>query len=153
MRTRRTKLGARRRKKLGKRLADAVLREDVPQVVALLAAGADPDAATPDGSTPLYRASVQGLAPVVRLLLAAGAAPDTESGHGDEGTPLTGAAAWGHTEVVRALLAYGADPDRREDAGTGATPLHWAVRGGHREAVELLRAATGSRRPDRSPCS
>jgi ankyrin repeat protein len=137
-----TKLGARRRKKLGKRLAAAVLRDNIPQVVALLAAGTDPGAATPDGSTPLYRASVQGLAPVVRLLLAAGAAPDAESGRGDEGTPLAGAAAWGHTDVVRVLLAYGADPDRREDSGTGATPLDWAVHGGHRETAELLRATT-----------
>ncbi|MDW5328147.1 ankyrin repeat domain-containing protein [Plantactinospora sp. KLBMP9567] len=80
-----TKLGARRRKKLGKRLAAAVLRDDVPQVVA--------------------------------------------------------------------LLAYGADPDRREDSGTGATPLDRAVHAGHRETAELLRATTGSRRPDRSPCS
>ncbi|MEU2614917.1 ankyrin repeat domain-containing protein [Micromonospora sp. NPDC007271] len=103
--------------------------------------GADPNAADRDGTTPLYRASVQNRPVAVRLLLQAGADPNVESGHGEEGTPLTGAAAWGHLDVVRELLAYGADPSRREDHGSGRSPLDWAVRGGHPETAALLVAA------------
>ncbi|MFC6021036.1 ankyrin repeat domain-containing protein [Plantactinospora solaniradicis] len=155
----------RHRKRLPKRLAAALLREDARAVTALLRAGADPNATTSDGTTPLYTASVQGIAPIVRLLLTAGAAPDNESGHGAEGTPLTGAAAWGHTDVVRELLEYGADPNLREDHGTGLSPLDWALRAGHRQTADLLLAAgallaasatttsgnpvSGSRRPGR----
>jgi ankyrin repeat protein len=85
---------------------------------------------------------VQGHAPIVRLLLAAGARPDTESrGPGSDGTPLCAASAWGHSAVVRELLAHCADPALREDGGQGMSPLEWAERGGHEETARLLRAA------------
>ncbi|MGC4808270.1 ankyrin repeat domain-containing protein [Micromonospora sp. DT233] len=131
----------RRRKKLTKRLMDAVRHGDSAAVGAILRAGADPNHADRDGTTPLYQASVGGTAEIVRQFLTAGAAPDAESGHGDEGTPLCAAAAWGHGDVVRALLDHGADPSRREDHGTGCSPLDWAARGAHSQAVELLMAA------------
>ncbi|MFC8845442.1 MULTISPECIES: ankyrin repeat domain-containing protein [unclassified Micromonospora] len=121
----------RQRKKRAKRLVEALLRGDAAIVGALLRAGAAPDAADREGTTPLYQASVQGATDLVRLLLAAGAAPDLESGHGQEGTPLCAAAAWGHTAVVRELLAHGADPNLREDGGTGHSPLDWALQGEH----------------------
>ncbi|MFC0503559.1 ankyrin repeat domain-containing protein [Micromonospora costi] len=134
-------MNKRRRKKLTTRLMDAVLRGDAAAAGALLRLGADPDAADRDGTTPLYRASVHGAVDLVRLLLAAGAAPDTESGHGQEGTPLCAAAAWGHTDVVHVLLAHGADPNLREDRGTGYSPLDWALRGGHAQTADVLVAA------------
>lgn len=113
-----------------------------PQVDRLLRAGADPTAADPDGTTPLYAACVQGSADAARRLLEAGAPPDAESaGLGAEGTPLCAAACWGHIDAVRVLLAHGADPNLREDHGTGLTPLEWAAAGPHPETVAVLRAA------------
>jgi REP element-mobilizing transposase RayT len=63
------------------------------------------------GTTPLYRASVQGATEAVRLLLAHGADPDTP------------------------------EPPHPQQTGPGTPPLLWAVRNGHRETVELLLAA------------
>ncbi|WP_320066022.1 ankyrin repeat domain-containing protein [Micromonospora sp. RTGN7] len=131
----------RRRKKLTKRLMEAVRHEDSAAVNALLLAGADPNAADHEQTTPLYQASVNGAGELVRLLLAAGAAPDTESGRGQEGTPLCAAATWGDSTVVRVLLAHGAVPNLREDRGTGYSPLDWALRGDHPQVVDLLMAA------------
>ncbi|MCG5452946.1 MULTISPECIES: ankyrin repeat domain-containing protein [Micromonospora] len=134
-------MNKRQRKKLINRLMEAVLREDAAIANAALRVGADPNAADREGTTPLYQASVHGAVDLVRLLLAAGAAPDTESGHGREGTPLCAAAAWGHTDVVQELLAHDADPNLREDRGTGYSPLDWALRGDHSQTANLLLAA------------
>lgn len=131
----------RERKRLSARLVAAAGLGRFAAAAAALRAGADPERADRYGTTPLYAASVHGAADVVALLLGAGAAPDTESGHGTEGTPLCAAACWGHTETVRELLAHGADPRLREDHGTGHTPLHWAEIGSHTDTAAVLRAA------------
>ncbi|MFI9820017.1 ankyrin repeat domain-containing protein [Streptomyces sp. NPDC052013] len=129
----------RQRKKLTRRLFDAILMDDAAGVRAALRAGADPQGRDSEGTTPLYPASVSGHADIARLLLAAGARPDTESrGPGAEGTPLCAAACWGHIGAVRELLAHGADPNLREDHGTGRTALEWARDCGHPETAELL---------------
>jgi ankyrin repeat protein len=74
---------------------------ETARVKTLLQAGADPERADSEGTTPLYVASVNGEAEIVRLLLAAGASPDTESnGLGSEGTPLCAAACWGHKQSL-----------------------------------------------------
>ncbi|MFC3739122.1 ankyrin repeat domain-containing protein [Paractinoplanes deccanensis] len=116
------------------------------RVAELLRAGADPNSPDPEGTTPLYRASVQGRPDTIRALTAAGADPATESGTGEEGLPLCAAACWGHTAAVEALLAAGADPHQREDGGRGHTALEWADAGGHHETLALLRAARSPRR-------
>ncbi|MER6981591.1 ankyrin repeat domain-containing protein [Streptomyces carpinensis] len=135
-------MNQRRRKKLTHHLFQATLAADPARVKALLRAGADPGGGDSDGATPLYLASVQGDAEVVRLLMEAGASPDTESsGAGSEGTPLCAAACWGHTETVRELLTHGADPNLREDRGTGRSPSDWANDGSHTKTAELLIAA------------
>ncbi|MGW1378879.1 ankyrin repeat domain-containing protein [Streptomyces sp. NPDC002446] len=132
-------MNQRRRKKLSRQLFGAILLGDTARVKALLRAGADPERADGEGTTPLYTASVCGKAEIARLLLAAGATPDTESsGIGAEGTPLCAAACWGYTETVRELLARGADPNLREDHGTGRSPLEWAQDGSHSETAALL---------------
>ncbi|WP_043665000.1 ankyrin repeat domain-containing protein [Streptomyces xylophagus] len=132
-------MNQRRRKKLSRRLFGAIQAGDTAVVKAVLRAGAEPELADSDGTTPLYAASVNGETAIVGLLLAAGAAPDTESsGIGAEGTPLCAAACWGHTETVRELLAHGADPTVREDHGTGWSPLEWANNGPHPETAALL---------------
>ncbi|MGW0434721.1 ankyrin repeat domain-containing protein [Micromonospora sp. NPDC003197] len=138
-------MNVRQRKRLTSQLMASLLRDDLPALLTVLRAGADPNAADRDGTTPLYLASVQNRPLMVRILLNAGADPNVESGHGEEGTPLTGAAAWGHTDVVRELLAQGAEPNLREDHGRGLSPLDWAIRGSHEETVSLL-AATGASR-------
>jgi len=141
-------VNVRQRKRLTHRLVASLLRDDLPALIAVLGAGADPNVADRDGATPLYLASVQNKPVVARILLNAGADPNVESGHGEEGTPLTGAAAWGHTDVVREFLAQGADPNLREDCGTGLSPLDWAIRGGHAETAVLLVAAGAFRYPE-----
>ena len=108
------------------------------QVAELLRAGADPNQPDREGTTPLYRASVQDMAANVRALLAAGADPNGESGTGDEGLPLCGAACWGHDAAVRELLAAGADPHLREDGGQGRTAIEWAEAGDHHETLALM---------------
>ncbi|MFJ6079840.1 ankyrin repeat domain-containing protein [Streptomyces sp. NPDC092369] len=142
-------MNQRQRKKLFRRLFNAIPAGDTTAVEVALRAGADPDQADGEGTTPLYVASVQGQTEIARLLLAAGASPDIESsGIGAEGTPLCAAACWGHTETVRELLAYGADPNAREDHGTGWSPLEWANRGRHPATVAVLTAVgavTGGR--------
>ncbi|WP_121748088.1 ankyrin repeat domain-containing protein [Streptomyces sp. E2N166] len=137
----------RQQKKLSRHLFEAILLGDAARVRTTLRAGADPERADGEGTTPLYEAAVSGKAGIVRLLLEAGASPDTESGGiGAEGTPLCAAACWGHTETVRQLLAHGADPALREDHGTGRSPLDWANDGPHPETAALLIAAGGAPR-------
>lgn len=127
-------------------LVAAVSWEGTGRMRELLEAGADPDEPDEYGTTPLYRASVQGATEAVRLLLEYGADPQLCGGGDDEGLPLCAAACWNHTGVVAALLAAGADPNtpeppHPEQTGPGTPPLLWAVRNGHRETVELLLTA------------
>ena len=87
-------------------------------VAALVDAGADPNALTADGMTPLHRAAPNTRA----VLLAAGADPNARAKHpnsvGVDGwTPLHVAASQGDTETIAALLAAGADPSARDWEG------------------------------------
>jgi len=102
-----------------------------------LAAGADPNAATSGGRTPLHRAAWHGHSETVAALLAAGADPDAAAGDGR--TPLHEAARYGSAETVALLLAVGADPDAA--ASDGRTPLHLAAVDGNSETVAALVAA------------
>jgi ankyrin repeat protein len=140
----------RRQKKLSRLLFAAILTADAARVETLLRAGAHPERADGDGTTPLYLASVQGQSEIARLLLSAGAAPDRESrGLGSEGTPLCAASCWGHSATMRELLAHGADPNLREDGGRGWAPLDWAHHGPRPETAELL--VTAGARPADEP--
>ena len=110
-----------------------------PSVVrALLTAGADADAATSAGLTPLdliagQLPSVATLASAERLV-AAGA-----KGRSEGTTPLHRAAAEGNAALVRVLLDGGLSPTARDDAGK--TPLELAEAAGHALTVAWLSAA------------
>lgn len=93
---------------LGEQLRDAAKRGDGAAVRALLEAGAEVDAATEYGVTPLFFAATRGHLDVVRLLLAAGADANVRDRFYDA-SPLSWSAE--HTEVVVELLEHGADPE------------------------------------------
>ena len=120
-------------------LTSAVFGSRVGRVASLLRRGAPVNGTDKNGTTPLYKAAVQGEAEIVRVLLEAGADPNLESGGESEGTPLCAAAAWGRAEIVRLLIQHGADPNAVESENGGPmTALAWAERAGHAEVVKLL---------------
>ncbi|MEU6157084.1 ankyrin repeat domain-containing protein [Streptomyces sp. NPDC047130] len=114
----------RQRKKLPLRLAAAAADGKTGTVKHLLAKGADPNAPSPDGATPLYLASVQGETRCAELLLAAGASPAQESTGWRRGLPLVAAVVKADRPLVELLLRYGADPRLPETNGGSA--LDWA---------------------------
>jgi ankyrin repeat protein len=93
----------------------------------LLEFGAEIDAKTPDGATPIFFAAVWNHKQVCELLLARGAALD-----------IWTACALGKTKEVKELLAN--DPDRANvlDQRLGRPPLFWAVQRGDPELVGKL---------------
>lgn len=90
-------------------------------VVALLAAGADPKAANEIGWTPLIEAASEGHFGACRLLLSSGADPRQAdlAGRG----PLHLAALHGHNEVCLLMVEAGADPRARDKGGRSAVDL------------------------------
>ena len=113
---------------------------------ALLAVGADVDAAPQSGRTPLIGAVIAGRTDIVRLLLQNGAAVDMKH-HWDGKTALSLAAGGITTEagkreprvdVLQVLLDYDADVNSRDH--DGSTPLMEAVKAGHAQSVRLLLA-------------
>jgi ankyrin repeat protein len=116
-------------------------------VVALLAAGADVNAANRQGWTALFAAATVGAADVVEALLQAGAAVDAAAQDGN--TPLMNAilsipepTSLMHPDydaVVAALLDGGAQPSL--SCAGGFTPLHVAARVGNISNIKKLLAA------------
>lgn len=100
----------------------------------LLKAGADANAATDLGMTPLGLACENGNSAMVHLLLQSGAqtTPPTPAV-----PPLMTAARVGNVDVVQALLAKGANPNGREPVRQ-QTALMWAAANAHPEVVDVL---------------
>ena len=93
-----------------------VVLENPAVVEALIAGGADPNARTEDGATPLHIVALKNSDPsIVEALIAGGADPNARSEDGM--TPLHPAALVGDPAVVEALIAGGADPKARDNAG------------------------------------
>src|SRR5690606_13654268 len=113
----------------------AAYHSDVEMVKALLAAGADPDAANRFGMTPLMQASRYGDAEVIRALLDGGASLDVE--HPEGVTPLMMAARSGSVPAVTLLLERGSDPNAVESQWN-QTALMWAAAEGHLDVVDVL---------------
>ena len=115
----------------------AVIRNELEIVTALLAAGADPNARTKEGTTPMHTAAYAWDNPaVVRELLKAGAAVDARNEGG--ATPLHNAVSAGNAAT---LLKAGADVNARTK--DGSIPLHFAAfRGEPAVIAELLKAGS-----------
>src|SRR5688572_30402212 len=88
------------------KLFNAIRAQDLAAVRAAIAAGADVNAVSPHGSTPLTAAAYRGSVDLVGTLIRAGA--DVNKPDHDE-TPLMSAAGAGNLPVVRWLVEAGAD--------------------------------------------
>jgi ankyrin repeat protein len=114
----------------------AASNDDVEMARLLVAAGANVRAATRvSAMTPLLLAAQSGSAPVIDLLLGAGADPDTASSLGV--TPLMFASAAGSADAIKTLVARGANVNAQETT-YGQTPLMFAAAGNHVRAIQTL---------------
>jgi ankyrin repeat protein len=121
----------------GMTLLDAAEQGDRAVALQLLARGADPNAAGPDGTTPVMWAASNDDLDLVRALIKAGGDVKKRNQFGT--SALTEAAIVGSTGVIDALLTAGADPNTRNPEGE--TPLMAVARSGHVEAARRLLAA------------
>ncbi len=105
-------------------------------VLALLAAGADPNQPKPEtGETPLHDASSYGLTDIVLALAMTG---DVELRDADHRTPLMMAAGRGHPTAMDALVEAGADVNAEWKHGFRA--IHFAAEHGEVDpAISLKR--------------
>ena len=117
-------------------VADAAMNGDVAEVRALLAGGADVNAAQGDGMTALHWAAELGSAELAEMLLYAGAVIEPVTRIGGY-TPLHIAARTGSDAVALMLLDAGADA-AAPAPGTGTTPLHLAATAGSAPLVNAL---------------
>lgn len=119
-------------------LAQAAEMRDRARVKALLANGANVDAATESGMTPLMYAASNGSAEIVQILLDCDAQVNAKRNDGLTAIDL--AAFFGQLGVVRLLLQRGADPEAR---GRVETPAEtWARVRGFVDIAEMLRDAS-----------
>jgi uncharacterized protein len=115
-------------------LVDAAERGDRAAALRLLAKGANPNTAGPDGTTAVMWAASNDDLELVRALVKAGANVTLKNQLGT--SALTEAAIIGSAPVIGALLKAGADPDTRNPEGE--TPLMAAARSGHVDAATRL---------------
>ncbi len=118
-------------------VADAAMRGDGAAVKALIAGGADVNAAQGDGMTALHWTSLNGDAATTALLLSAGAKVDPPTRLGNY-TPLHLASSRGHVAVITRLLDGGSMVSAVTD--TGVQPIHLAAQAGVPEAITTLLA-------------
>lgn len=128
-------LGLASRAEAGSTLHDAIAQGDVNKVVALLAEGADIEAPTSTGETPLMAASLADQPEIANLLIQAGANVYHRNDRGM--TSLHAAAYIGSARVLWRLLEAGADLDDKSNR-FGVTPLIAAAEENRPKAVQLL---------------
>jgi ankyrin repeat protein len=119
----------------GSPVADAAMAKDAAAVRALLKSGADVNGAQGDGMTALHWAAMHGDAPLVQMLLYAGANVRATTRLGGY-TALHLASRAGAVDVVKTLAAGGADVNT--PTSTGATPLMLAATSGSADATNAL---------------
>ncbi|MGA8028634.1 MAG: ankyrin repeat domain-containing protein [Bryobacteraceae bacterium] len=115
-------------------LLRAATQGDLQHVKELLAAGADVNAGSSSGETPLHNAVYSGNVALVELLLASGADVNAKERSGS--TPLHVAAQRGYKEVAEVLLAHKASVDAKNNVGTA--PLQFAAQEGQKEVAQVL---------------
>lgn len=116
-------------------VADAAMQGDVAGLRALLAKGANVNAAHGDGMTALHWAAQRGDSAMTAMLLRAKASTSAGTRVGAH-QPLHVASAAGSTGVVKLLLA--AKADARATTTEGVTPLHLAAMAGVPGAITAL---------------
>lgn len=115
--------------------------DDLEMVKILLAAGADPNVTTREGSiTPLFMACTNGDAAMIEALIKAGA--DAKSVKSNGTTALMTAAASGSVDAVRVLLDHGAEINAKESAREQTALMFAAAL--NRDAVIKLLLARGA---------
>jgi ankyrin repeat protein len=115
-------------------LASTIKAGDRQHALTMIAAGADVNAAQPDGTTALHWAVYRQDAELVKTLLAHGANPKVVNTFGS--TPLTEAIKVTNLDLVAMLLKAGADVESAND--DGETALMLAARNGSLPVAELL---------------
>jgi ankyrin repeat protein len=118
-------------------LHQAVRRNDLGAVDALIKRGADVKATTRYGVTPMNLAATSGNVAILRRLLDAGADPNSATPGGE--TALMTAARTGSVEAVTLLLDRRANVNAK-DTVRAQTALMWAVTETHPDIVKLLAA-------------
>ena len=103
-----------------------------------LASGADVNAKTDEGFTPLHFAANEGHKEIAELLIANSA--EVNAKDDDERTPLHFVAVGGHKEIAELLINNDADMNAKS---YGETPLDWAIFRKHPETADLLRKHGG----------
>ncbi|MCP4370086.1 MAG: hypothetical protein GY797_18520 [Deltaproteobacteria bacterium] len=116
-------------------LSESMDADDITEILKLLKSGADVNLINENGYSPLYMASMDGHAEIVKLLLEAGADVNKASTNGI--TPLYSASVAGTIKVVRLLLEAGADVNK--SGADNCTPLCGASSLDNTEVVKLLK--------------
>jgi len=107
-------------------------RATLEEVQGCLAAGAEVNARTEYGITPLHSAAGIGPLVLIELLLGAGALVNAQDAYG--WTPLHNAAQLNNDPaVIRALVSAGAEVNAQDESGW--TPLHWAAQSTDNPAI------------------
>ena len=116
----------------------AAFRDDLETAKILVQAGANVRATTREGGiTPLFMACTNGSAPMIDLLIKAGADVNQLKANGT--TPLMTAAASGSADAVKVLLDHGANINAKETAH-GQTALMFAAAMNRDAVIRVLMA-------------
>ena len=110
------------------------LGEDIAVIKFLVSEGADIQAKTKDGFTPLHIAANTKDIALVQFLVSQGADVNAKDDHGK--TPLFWAAVLGNWETAQFLISEGADINTKTE--DGYTLLHWMVSGGRKLQMATL---------------
>jgi len=132
-----TRTATKEANQLDSALLQAAEQDDAAQAALLLKKHASPNATRGDQTTPLHWAAYNDDVPLVKLLLASGAAADPRT-RLRALTPLHMAAESGDAALLEVLLKAGAAVDAVNDSGT--TPLMIASASGNTAAVTTLLA-------------